>query len=190
MIYIWRIPEKYPQKLIGLYDEKNSPNRFNFRKGHKISEKQGTIFIKFSCNISDIKRFDNLPNSSQLPLVNERLSKLLDEITEFDVQYFDSIIECKDGTLDKYKIVNVTHTIKAIDHKRSEYDLIEDSNVILGFKFLAFIPSSMGNHIIARDDEYKSHILANEKLYQVFQENNIRGVELITSNEFNKIKNQ
>ena len=39
-IYLWEIPENYPERLIGRYERERSPDRFLFEKGIQLSKDQ------------------------------------------------------------------------------------------------------------------------------------------------------
>lgn len=187
MTYLWSIPDDYPEKLIGFYDINRSPDRFLFRKGCFINEKLDKIFVTVGANKAAVRKYNDFQNSSGLPLVDSKVRVLLDEIAEFEVQYFDAVIECKDGVIEDYKIVNVTHAVPAIDHNSSQYDLIEGSDAVLGFKHLVLKPNCLGTHAIARNQEYQPHILLSQQLFDAFKKHKITGVELITTEEFNSI---
>ena len=49
-IYLWVIPENYPEKLIGRYERERSPDRFSFRQGKYLSNSQisSVPIIKFN----------------------------------------------------------------------------------------------------------------------------------------------
>lgn len=191
MVYIWRIPEDYPEKCMGGYEYKKSPNRFIFSKGDSITAPPvGIPIVTFECGRGQLLKYDALVNGSTAPIVNEKLRKIFDDICPNDVQYFDVNIQCKDGILEDYKILNVTHSVKAIDHEHTKCNYIFGSeNAILGFDHLTLYPNSLekaGLHI-ARNIEYKSHILVSQKLHSVLKENKIKGTYLMTVDELNSI---
>jgi hypothetical protein len=121
------------------------------------------------------KVYDRIPNSALLPLVNQKVVDLLLKIAPDEVQFFDTEIRCKDGVLKNYKIVNVIHTIKGIDHEKSVYDTMANCDAIGGFKYLTYLPGCMGNRKIARDEEYMGNILVTEEIKQAFEKEKIKG---------------
>ena len=87
-------------------------------------------------------------------------------------------------TVTDYKALNITHLIKGIDHQKSEYTKMLQADAILGFKSLTYIPGCMGKHKLARDEEYKSHLLVTEEIKQAFSEANIAGVRLVRPEDY------
>ncbi|MBA4695880.1 MAG: hypothetical protein H2069_00645 [Legionella sp.] len=61
------------------------------------------------------------------------------------------------------------------------------STDILGFKHLVLTPNCLGNHLIARNREYDPQILFSQLLFDAFKAPKIKGVDLITPDEFNVI---
>lgn len=185
-IYLWKIPYDYPEKLIGRYERERSPDSFHFVQGTRLRQNQ--IFkhpiLKFNVNKKQLEKYDCLINNTAIPLVNARLTNLLKKLADDDVQLFETIVECTDGELTGYKILNVTHTVKGIDHKRSDYAKMKQADAILRFKKLVYKPHCMMKHQLARDEEYKPHLLASQGIYDAFKRENITGVWLARPDEF------
>ncbi len=185
-IYLWEIPEDYPEELIGKYEQEYSPDRFLFRQGEPLLSIQvaSSPIIKFEAYEKDVSKFDCLQNSSAIPLVNERLANLIVGQANKDIQLFDVKVKCIDGDLEGYKILNVTHAMKGIDHELSSYTKMKQADAILGFKSLVYKNGCMGEHQLARDEEYKGHLLVGQKIHDAFKTHNVTGVWLVTPEEF------
>jgi len=97
MIYLWRIPEDYPERHIGIYDRERSPDSYLFDEGVYLEEIIGTSIIRVDKDIEDLRIFDALDNNTMIPLINDRVIKILQSIAPSDVQFIDIIIEAKDG---------------------------------------------------------------------------------------------
>ncbi|MBA4695878.1 MAG: hypothetical protein H2069_00635 [Legionella sp.] len=188
MTYIWFLSDRYPQKMIGIYDDKASPNRYLFAQGLLIKENPGKVVIRLPKITKDqVSKFNNIENSAGLPLVDKKIREILDDLAEFDVQYFDAIVECKDGIIEDYSIVNATNAVMAVDHTRAQYSYFSDSTDIRRFQHLAFQPHCLGNHLLARNKEFRSHLLVSRLLVEAFKKNKITGIHCITTDEYNAI---
>lgn len=128
--------------------------------------------------------FDNIPNNANVPLVNQKIIDILLKLAPNDVQFFDTDIHCKDGILTDYKLLNITHTIKGIDHERSVYTKMKTTDAILGFKYLTYKSGCMEKYKLARDEEYFSNLLVTEEIRQAFEQAKIKGMRFITPEEF------
>lgn len=189
MVYIWSIPESYPDKFIGSYEYKKSPDYLIFSNGAPITALTELPIITFDCSKNKLLKYDCLVNSSLLPLINKKLCKIFDDICPNDVQYFDVNIQCKDGALEDYKLLNVTQKVEAIDHNRTEFKyLSEEKGEFFGFKYLVLHQNCLEKSgvEIARNSEYTPHILVNQTLHDAFKAEKITGVRLITVDEFNE----
>ena len=122
-------------------------------------------------------KYDCIDNNGTSPLVNEKVMELLLSLAPDDVQFFDAEIRCKDGILNNYKLVNITHTIQGIDHEKSVPGA-------LGFKYLTYKPGCMGKHKLARDEEYLGNILVTEGIKQAFEKEKITGVGLVRPEDY------
>jgi hypothetical protein len=187
MIYSWKTPERYPNRLIAAYNEEISMDRFIFRRGTQLKSEQIDKPIIFDLRVkqTDIIKYDCIPNNSSSPLVNQKVVGLLLRLTHDDVQFFDTEVRCKDGILTEYKLLNVTSTIIGIDHDKSICQMMKNSpSVILGFKYVTYKSGCMGSHKIARDAEYLGNLLVSEEIKQVFEKEKIKGVWLVRPEEW------
>ncbi len=64
MVYLWKIPDEYPEKLIGEYDRENSPDRFIFKKGEILSSDLAKPVIMFDVSVQDLRELDDLANNA------------------------------------------------------------------------------------------------------------------------------
>jgi|GEM_PF-1447118 len=187
-IYLWEIPETYPDNQIGRYERERSPDRFLFEKGVFLNKEQVSTkpILKYGLSKDQLINYDCLINSATLPVVNNRVVDILTEIAGDDIQLFDVTIECKDGELTGYKLVNITHTIKAIDLEQSIYSIRQlprGNTMIANIKRLVFRANCMDQHQLIRDEE-TGHQLASQAIYEAFKREKITGVWLATPDEF------
>lgn len=190
MIYIWFPPNSYPNRLVGLYEyeTERSPSYLIFSTGSKITNKILTPHCRFTCHRAELLKYDALPDSSGIPLVNQRIRDIFSELCPDDVQYIDAVLECDDGYLEGYQFVNVTHNAYVLDHQHTTYTTLPGYSEILGFTHLAFLPNDMQGHEIARNAEYFQHVLVSEQVRSAFKKNKIKGVSLLSADEFNNIR--
>ena len=170
MIYLWEWPQEgYLEKLLGKYDEDVSPDRFLLRKGRRLKadEFDKPAIITFRSTKKNMSEYDCLPNSSLIPLVNQRIRKVLEDLAPDDVQFLDAKVMCIDGELEGYQLVNAMHTIVGIDHEKSVYTKMKLANRIRGFSYLTYKPSCMGTHHIARDQEYLGNLLVSAEVKRI-----------------------
>jgi len=179
-VYLWERPKEYSEEEIGIYDQDHSLDYFLFQRGKYLSNKQIDVkpVIKFDLTMQQTKRFDCLLNTSSVPIINNRLADLLREYAAFDIQLFDVKIECIDGELEGYKIMNVCHAVKGIDHAQSVYKKSSVGNYLTRVKRLIYKAGCLGNHKLARDEEYKGNLLVSDFLHNILSKHNFTGLWL------------
>lgn len=190
MVYLWSVPTNYKNNHIGEYDRKSSPDRFLLLQGRKLKDGMfnTTPEVIFEVSKNILLKFDCLPTNASAPLVNSRIKKLLEINALNDVEFVQAKVICKDDILDNYYFVNVTHTITGIDYNKSicNKTKVGDQEFIHGFQYLHYLQNCMQDHKLARDQEYKPHLLVNDAIKQIFDKEKIRGVWLARPEEFYK----
>src|SRR6266516_2382717 len=124
MVFLWTIPDEYPQELIGKYLRDRSPDRFLFRKGEELPMPVGVPQFEFDAPLTDLRSFDVLPNSTQIPLVASNVAGLLLALCAGDIQLIEADVVARGQKLEGFKLVNVTHLVSCIDHNGSDYSFI------------------------------------------------------------------
>lgn len=186
MIYLWEIPEKFLNRDVGEYNRDCSPDRFLLRKGHELTlvEFSPTPIVNFEISKSRILEFDCLPNNTQIPLVNNRIKIILENLIPDDIQFFPAKPTCSDGELEGYYFLNITHTIIGIDHEKSIYTKMKTVDAISGFYYFTYKDGCMGDHHLARDQEYRGNLLVSEEIKSIFDKEKITGVRLVRPEDF------
>jgi hypothetical protein len=164
MVYLWAIPNNYPERLLGEYQRDKSPDRFEFRKGIPLPDGLGMPRFKFRTKLAELEEAGDLCNNTQIPLVSPEVAAVLEEYAAASVQFFATEVEAGDGFSDRYKLVNVTKTIRGLDREQSQYTNVPGTDQIMGFRRAIYKEDCMGSLQLARDEEYKGHILVNEEL--------------------------
>jgi hypothetical protein len=190
MIYIWTIPTNYKNKAIGEYDRKVSPESHLLMQGRILlsEEFKEPAEVNFEISKDAILKFDCLPNNAPAPLVNERIKNVLELHAPNDVQFVKAKLNCKDGVLDGYYYLNLTQTIVGIDHEKSFCIKLKvgDLEFINGFNYLFYLKDCMGKHKLARDKEFKPHLLVDESIKNIFDKEKITGVRFARPEEYYK----
>jgi hypothetical protein len=188
MIYVWKEPENTKNRDIGEYDQEGSPDQDLLIQGRALTNEEFSPLptVHFEVKKSRILQFDCLPNNAcSVPLVNQRIKTILENMALEEVQFFPAQLICPDGGLEGYYYLNVTHKIKGIDHDKSIYTKrIIGGATLLGFKYLTYHSDCMGNYMLARDEEYLGNLLVNEKIKEVFGREHIKGAGLVRPEEY------
>lgn len=166
-MYFCEIENDYPEKLIGKYDGIKSGDRFELKKCGVPEGFRRPHYI-FDCDMKNLMKFDDLANSALVPLVSEKISKVL-EFFYPEVQLVPSTIQAKDGLIDTYNSVIALNMVEAIDFRNSEFILIPGTSEILKFNRLFLRSNALGGLNIARVKEYNSFLLISEKLKLSFE---------------------
>ncbi|GAB4223228.1 MAG: hypothetical protein Tsb005_17630 [Gammaproteobacteria bacterium] len=192
-VYIWTKPKDHPQKLIGIYQDEHeqgdSPDRFLFNKGIYLTDTQ--MFpqptIVYKVPKARLLPFDSLATHiTATPLVNQRLGNLLKALAPNDIQLFDVKVECVDGELPGYQIINLTHKEAFVDREQSEYTTLNLSGgikMICIIKHLVVKAGCLATHHLARGEEL-GVILMSQSLRDAFKQAKITGVWLPTAPEY------
>jgi hypothetical protein len=178
MVYLWTIPDDYPEKLLGEYQKDTSPDRFEFRKGELLPESIGTPRFTFRCSLADLEGCGDLCNNAQIPLLSEDVALLLQKYAGNSIQLFDTIVQTSDGESSNYKLLNISKTVKGLDKEKSKYTTIPGMDQIMGFSFLSYKSDCMEDSILARDEEYRGHLLVEGKLANELMDLKKKGIGL------------
>jgi len=175
MIWIWSIPDNYPNNRIGEYIDGSGTDRFVFREGKIIHQEVISPKIVFECaekHLSDV-----LPNSGQLIVVSQRVLEILNEVCLQDIQVFNAKVINRGKRIQNYYLINVVNSVQVIDKEASEFKTIKGSDAILGFKKIVYKTEHLGSFNLVRNADYRSHILVSDYLKDKFKKEKITGVQ-------------
>ena len=158
-VFLWKIPDDYPENLIGTYERDISPDRFIFLQGKEIPIDGPRPVLSFDAPVGVLEEFADLANNALVPLVSSEVASILQRHCPHDIQLIDAQVLASDKNLPGYRIVNATHTVRSINHEKSDYSIVPGTNEIMGFRKLVCLPGCLGSHAIARDGEYLSNLL-------------------------------
>lgn len=175
MIYLWEIPDDFPEELIGEYVREESPDRFLFRHGTPIPKTELVPSFAFAAEPEALREYDVLPNSAMIPLISERVARILTRLCPDDVQLITASVVAAGEKLSGFSLVNVVARVASVDHSGSKFTYIPGTKQIMKFNRLTFKPDALGSHHLARELEYNSFILASETLKQAFDSERVMG---------------
>ncbi|PSS73171.1 imm11 family protein [Shewanella algae] len=178
MVYIWKISDDYPERLIGEYDRKNSPDRFIFKRGEVLPPDILSPTIIFDVRTCELNAIDDLASNAMVPIISNRLAAELSDFALQDIQLIDVNIKAKDGVIDGYKLLNVVSKVVGIDKSNSIYTLVPGSEQIMSFRRVKYKDDCLGSHHLARDSEYSSNLIVSDVLAERLFNMKLKGVGL------------
>lgn len=186
----------YPNKSILLYDnEKRETHHLVFKKGIKLpaadigenhySQDPSTYNLIFESRIPEerLLKWDALPNSVLLPLVNKRCLAVLQDLCPGDFQYFPAVIRNENNKIEPfenhdYVLVNVAVNVPGVNEALEPIKLNEYGN-IGNLKEVTLDDAFMEGHHLARLTLYRPVIIASSKLVEIFQKEKIKGFRFV-----------
>ncbi len=177
-IHLWERGKGCPEKLIGEYDLERSPDRLDYSAGKILDGKvlSQTPIIDFEVKRERLHRIDCLAHTGAgIPLVNQRVIDILMEIADTDFQLIKPQLNCLDGQLEGYYLLNVTHEVNGVDHSQSICERMPPDNFVYGFKHLVVLPNCMEQHHLAREAEALSELYVSQTVVDAFERAHIKG---------------
>lgn len=176
MIWMWNIPNTWPDKRIGTVNEETGTDRFEFLNGNVLDKNEiVSPDIVFECQEKFL--YDVLPNSGSLLIISERLLNIMKNLCEDDFQVFKANVFVKNKKIDGYYLINIVNKIEVLDKQNSIYTTILDTDAILNLKKVVYKQDNLLNHHIVRNLDCLSNVLVSEKLKEIFDKEKIKGVE-------------
>ena len=184
MTYLWRIPNEYPESLIGEYDKKCSPDRFLFVQGKRIGQPASIPSFTFAGEPEALMKYDILPNNTMVPLVSERVARILRGLCPDDIELITANIIAFGEKILGFNLVNILPQIASVDYEGSSFKCIPGTKQIMKFSQLKLKPNVLGAHHLARAVEFNSFILASEKLRLTFNSEHVMGLGFVLPEAF------
>lgn len=182
MKLLWRIPEDFPEALIGEYQRETSPDRFDLKEGRRLADNWGVPAFKFDATSESLAAFDCLANNALVPLVSSHMAGIFQSNYGDLVQMIPSQIETQNGSLEGYFLVNVTNLGNCIDMDASEYCCIPETNIPMAFSRLKFLETP-DDRAILRDRNYLSFLIVSEEFAKLTEKYGWKGVGLYFAEE-------
>ncbi len=174
MLWLWAIPNTYPNKRIGTIVKNSGTDRFEFLKGTIMDDSiVESPRINFKCDEKYL--LDVLPSNGGLLIVSEKVLQILKKLCPEDIQEFKANVFAKEKFIDGYFLLNITNTVDVFDSEKCEFS--KYMGAITAIKKIAYKTDSLSEHDIARNAEFKSHVLVSDRLKDIFEKEKIKGVE-------------
>ncbi|WP_291581513.1 imm11 family protein [Clostridium sp. UBA6640] len=176
MIWIWSIPDEWPNKRIGIALKNTGTDRFEFLEG-KILDENTTVCpnVVFDCEEKFLS--DVLPNSGSLLIVSRRVLNIIENLCKCDYQVFEANIFVGKNKVNGYYLLNILNPIEILDKSKSVFVTMKNSNAIFKFRKIVYKEDDLINHSIARNADYVPHVLVSQELKEIFEKEKIKGVE-------------
>lgn len=124
-------------------------------------------------------KYDVLPNDTMIPLVSERVARILTSLCPDDIELIAANVVAFGEKLLGFSLVNVLPQIASVDYEGSNFVYIPGTKQIMKFSRLKLKPDVLRAHHLARAVEYNSFILASEKLRRAFESEQVTGLEFV-----------
>lgn len=102
-----------------------------------------------------------------LPLVSKAAAMRLQGVAGAAIQSVPAVIVCDDGEIEA-SLINPLRAIAAVDWSNSKALFIPGTKQVMKFTKLHLGPDSMGDHCLARLDEFRPFILVTEGVKSLF----------------------
>ena len=143
--------ERIPYKSYARYNREKNIDIHSISHSEKLSLSDDYKFYFNVNNLSEkIINIDFLPNNCFSLLVNKKGLDFISELCPNEFEYFDTIIETKNGIITDYKLVNILVSAEIADKNKTTY-LIVANNCACGYKKLVAKYNPLEGHNIARD---------------------------------------
>ena len=175
MVYLLESTEDYPQDCIAEYDKEISPNRFIFTDGAFIDKLESPIIFKLDKPKDIILDIDYICNQASVPLVSPQMAYILETNFKNDIQLLNTIINAKDAIIESYKLVNIVHRVKAINHELSDYEFVPNTKEIMYFNKLVYHEDCLNGYDMARDEEYDVNLIISQNTKNILEKSKLFG---------------
>ncbi|RZN44180.1 DUF1629 domain-containing protein [Escherichia sp. E13S3] len=175
-MYMWDIPEQYANKYIGEY-QYESFDYLLFSHSTPIERVENiNPVIIYAMPDEMINKYDCLPNSSLIPVVNERLKDFLETHAKGNVEFHKIDLHTNNGLKDGFYLLNTLTKLPLIDMQHSHCQYIPGTTAIMGFEQVFFIEEPPEDFCIARCAEYSSYLMLSDSLVKKMKKEKFKGI--------------
>jgi hypothetical protein len=179
MYHKWSVSSDYPDSYWFEYDRYESPDHLLFKQGRPIDKLEGRPKFRLNKKVSlrRLSTFDYLLSDGP-DLVSPRLGRLLTSLASEDVQCFGAEVYVGASELEGYQVPNITQLVPCLDRDRSDYEplLSYMPDGPIHIRKAAYIPGSLGRHLVVRMLEDNQTIIVQDALVRACRDGNIRGI--------------
>lgn len=176
MIWIWSIPDNWPNKRIGEYIKDSGTDRFVFRET-KLLDINEIICPKviFECDEKYLKGV--LPNNASLLIVSSKVLEIVNSICPHDFQTLEANVYIMDKKIEGYFMLNILNAVEIIDKEKSIFQKFRGTDSIMGFDKIVYKRNDLLEHNLVRNADYRSHVLVSDRLKEAFEKSKIKGIQ-------------
>jgi hypothetical protein len=160
IIYIWNVPELYPDDCFVKLADGQFASSIGLSKGETF---EGSDCLKFNarCPANHLRGCSIIYSNKGVPLVAIEYMPLISELAHGYVQLIPSSIICTDGECLQYFTLNIIKLEAIIDYEKSEYITIKGTGVPFKINKVVCYRDALKHRIFARDLCYKSVIFVS-----------------------------
>lgn len=165
-IYIWGFPVAFPERKYGRYEKRNQLSYFRFLEGKLVSGSE-VPKISFDSKVEYLRKFDLLPHSGRIPLVSDALASALKEKVGDDLQLVRASLDCKDGEIRDYFLLNIIKLVKIVDLEKSEFVPIPGSTSPMSYNRAVMRDGVSAEFFMARDVNEVALVFLTEEMKEI-----------------------
>ena len=109
-MYTWNMPNTFSQSKACLYNQTNVDDYFSLQTGCELISVPPCVYFDSKASRDFLSQHDYLPNNTGSLLLSSRLSDWLQQTVADCVQPIPAVIQCQDGPLQDYWVVNICAT--------------------------------------------------------------------------------
>lgn len=176
------IRDHYPRDCYPIYEgtDDELDKTFDFMRTTYIStEHDYNLRFRIKTSVEKGQKLDVLfTNAMMSVLLSPKVMSILNKICPEQFQTFDTVIACKDGTVDTYKAINILHEIDVSDPEKRQFDYLSDNKTIIGYKNNKFIIKDQPiEPIHIGRDKYSSVVIISATLKEAFEKAKVKGCQ-------------
>ncbi|MIF51082.1 hypothetical protein EL09_15305 [Salmonella enterica subsp. enterica] len=175
-MYRWDIPKKYANKNIGEY-QYDKVNYLSFTNGESFKQNKFVRpVIKYDVNDNFLEKYDCIPNSSRIPVVNKKMKEFLEYYASNEVEFYNVDIYAGNELFHDFYLLNIITKTSLVDLTNSVYIYIPGTQEIMSFNRVCFIDDKLTNFNITRCSEYLPYIMLSNELVDRMKKEKFKGV--------------
>ena len=167
-MYTWNMPNTFPQSKACLYNQSNVDDYFSLQTGCELISVPACVYFDSKASHDFLSQYDYLPNNTGSLLLSSRLSDWLQQTVADCVQPIPAVIQCQDGPLQDYWVVNIVQQVAAINEAKS----MAGSFGI--YHKLVYLSETDNSLFLARCKGNLAEVLVSNALKQALQQTDFR----------------
>lgn len=177
--------DRYPNSYIGEYlGDPMQIEIYDFMKVTPLDTNHDyNLRFEVLTTMDKIRKYDLVQvNTPHRYLFSPKAIEILDKLCPEQIQVFDTMIECKDGSIQEFKAINILNEVDVSDTAKSSYTYfakkIATGEKISGYKWGGFVikNKSIEPTYIGRE-KYSSAIIISATLKEAFEKAKIKGCQ-------------